>query len=133
MTTALLPADSGVEIRQDYQRVVLYPDQAVPLTLTATETITNALKYIGRPRSGEAPWITIRLTSDDASSAVLEVSNSLGVAPPGIEKPGGSGMGEQLIRAFAAQLDGVLSAEEDAERHVVRLRFPIGSFVQETA
>ena len=58
---------------------------------------------------------------------------ALGVAPPGIEKPGGSGMGEQLIRAFAAQLDGVLSAEEDAERHVVRLRFPIGSFVQETA
>ncbi len=132
VTAALLPPESGIEVQQDYQRVVLYPDQAVPLTLAATEALTNALKYVGRPASG-TPWITIRLINDGDSSAVLEIGNSLGVSPPGFSDPEGSGMGEQLIRAFAAQLDGVLSAEEDAERHIVRLRFPIGSFVQEVA
>lgn len=129
VTGAVLDPALDIELTQDYRPLVLYPDQAVPLTLAATETITNALKYIGRPDDG-APWISIRLFREDETTAVLEVGNSLGTDLGGKEPAAGSGMGEQLIRAFAAQLEGTVSHETGDASYVVVLRFPVQPFDQ---
>src|SRR5690606_24216699 len=58
-----LQPSGAIRIDTAYDPISLYPDQAVPLSLLASEAVTNALKYVGRHR-GEVPWITVRLAHE---------------------------------------------------------------------
>ena len=117
-----LPAGVDVDINLDFQPTILYPDQAVPLTMFATESATNALKYLGRPETG-APWMSVTLTDHKDDISELEISNSTGErVNPAADLPS-SRLGQQLITAYAQQLDGELETVDGGGLYSVRLRF----------
>lgn len=102
--SANLP-DVPVDFTMDTEPVILYPDQAVPLSLLVTEAVTNAYKYLGRPENGQ-PWVSLTLRTNEDGQVELVVRNSTGAAV--IEQDGDevSGLGSQLIGAFVMQLGG---------------------------
>lgn len=106
-----LPNDRVVDVQADYAPVALYPDQAVPLLLLASEAVTNALKYMGKPEN-EAARLTISLTQEAEGMARLTVVNSCGVPflPP--EQVKGSGLGRSLMQGFAIQIGGKVTIDE---------------------
>ncbi|WP_116599384.1 histidine kinase dimerization/phosphoacceptor domain -containing protein [Primorskyibacter marinus] len=121
--------ESRIEIRQSADRVILYPDQAVPLSLAVSEAASNALKYIGKPADGQQPWLEVTLRETDDANAVLRVANSLGehVTEASASADSG-GLGSQLIAAFVAQLEGTMDVTEDTEMFVLEINFPIAEF-----
>ena len=111
------------EVALDLDPVLLYPDQAVPLSLFVTEAVTNALRH-GGPG---AAAVSVALKSGDGS-ARLRVENALAPGTPGAEAPGG--LGNRLIKAFATQLDGRLEVERTERRYAVTLTFPVWEFAE---
>ena len=89
----------------------LMPDQAVPLSLLLTEALTNAIKY-AKADSGAALRLEVTLKRAGGTRAMLEIANSVSTAmtaaiPPSNDPaPDGSGLGSQLLAAFAQQLGG---------------------------
>ena len=106
-----------IKLHTDLVPVTLPPDQLVPLSLLLTEAVTNALKYAGPdPEAGQC-WMRVAL-SEDAGEVTLEVTNSLAqqtdrAGPDAGET--GSGLGSELIDAFAMQLHGQLDQGEAGE------------------
>ena len=126
MVNASVAPGQGLRVLTEIEPLTLLPDQAVPLSLLATEAFTNALKYAGANVGSEGPVVRVNLTSPEQGWAVLEISNSMGEGAVPVE---GTGLGSQLIEAFAMQLDGEAevgpeTGPEGAEFRL-RLRFPI--------
>ena len=128
----VLGGDPGeVEIETRFSPITLYPDQAVPLALLATEAVTNAMKYIGIPANGLAR-ISVTLATEGEGRARFTVENSTGHPLPSAARatlPPGTGLGGQLIQAFVTQLDGQMTAGpvgEDTYR--LSVDFPIVGF-----
>jgi two-component sensor histidine kinase len=123
MANASVELGGGLRVLTDLEPLVLMPDQAVPLTLLTTEAFTNALKYSGVAETDTRPWVRVRLGMEDAHHAVLEVENSVGVA--GLTES--TGLGSQLIEAFAMQLEGSVTQDMDDSHFLLRLRFRVES------
>ena len=123
MTVTSGMAASDLAVTVDIMPLVLQPDQAVPLSLLATEAFTNAIKYSGTPEGGQA-WARISLQPDGSDHAILDISNSLGPVDPA-RKGESTGLGSQLIEAFTTQLDGEAEVIRDASTHQLRVRFRI--------
>ncbi len=121
MSNASVGPGTGLHVATDLEPLVLMPDQAVPLSLLATEAFTNALKYSGTRPEVSAPWVRVTLRGDGEGWAVLEVQNSTAAIPAA----GGTGLGSQLIEAFAAQLDGTAELDHSADQFTLRLRFRV--------
>ncbi|AJE46211.1 sensor histidine kinase [Celeribacter indicus] len=119
----------AIEVEESYAPLVLYPDQAVPLSLIASEALSNALKYGGSDPGGTAR-VSIRLDAEpDSGDAVLTVVNSRGSVPmTETEDMEGSGLGNQLILAFTSQLEGRVEQEDEPDHYTMRLRFPLAEF-----
>ncbi len=116
-----------IDVTLSLEKFELYPDQAVPLSLLATEAITNALKYIGRPSDG-LPWVRVALWVDDAGDLTLKIENSTG-APISEHKPMSSGgLGARLIAAFSQQLLGEVQVEERKNSYGIVLKFNVREF-----
>lgn len=112
-----------VETRLDDIR--LTPDQAVPLSLLLTETLANALKYSAAP-VGELPQLNVSLRREREGQAVIEVVNSAaGAASAPLVGETGTGLGEQLTRAFVQQLGGTIVRELAGGVHRVTVTFPV--------
>ncbi|MBV7407771.1 sensor histidine kinase [Maritimibacter sp. DP1N21-5] len=124
--------DESIETEFHFDECVVYPDQAVPLSLAVSELVTNALKHLGRPETGGPPRLTVRLACEaGGDKGVVTVCNTLGT--PFGEGAGeeSTGLGEQLVRAFASQMEAkVTRLEEDGEYHV-QIEFPIQAFDDE--
>lgn len=121
-----------IDVRQEFSDVTLYPDQAVPLALLATEAVTNALKYMGHP-SKDRPWIRVSLSEPEPGVALFVVENSVGtelVRDQEHESQAAStGLGGQLIQAFVIQLDGeLLESAVEGEVYRLAVRFAIQGF-----
>lgn len=130
-TSALLP-DPALEITSDLTSVLLYPDQAVPLSMWLAEGLTNAVKYVGSDPSGVA-FIRVALEVDGADGVALSVENSVG--DPFVDGATGAestGLGTKLMIAFCRQLEGKVDIEETHERFTHTLRFQIQSFQAES-
>ncbi len=121
MANASVGPGAGLRIDTGLEPLVLMPDQAVPLTLLATEAFTNALKYSGASDPGAQPWVRVSLRGDGPGMAVLEVENSVAAAT----EAEGTGLGSQLIEAFATQLGGSAEQEMSGDRFLLRLRFKV--------
>lgn len=121
MANASVGPGRGLAIETQLEHLVLMPDQAVPLSLLATEAFTNALKYSGIQPDGSPAWVKVVLRSDGPDRAVLEVRNSTG----GVEGVEGTGLGSQLIEAFASQLEGEAEQQHGPGEFLLRLRFRI--------
>ncbi len=121
--------EHGVDVRIDVDEVALYPDQAVPLSLLVTETVTNALKYVGRPESG-SPWIELVLREEPGGDVRLRVANSMG-EPVSDDASISTGLGTQLMTAFALQLDAETEVGEQDGTFVVEVLFRPSDFGEE--
>lgn len=118
---------SGAELVRELDPVTLMPDQAGPLAMLATEAVVNAFKYGGPDASGEF-LILLRLTlsgQGDDLRATLTVENTV---PAERKHNDGTGLGRQLIAAFASQLDARLEEESRADRFIVRVTFAPSPF-----
>ncbi|MCA0206992.1 MAG: hypothetical protein LCH92_21835 [Proteobacteria bacterium] len=130
--SAGLTDDRSITINQSYAPVQLYPDQAVPLLLMASEAVTNALKYMGRLDSGEAT-LDIALTAEGVNengqtTALLRIANTRGrpFLPP--EQVSGSGLGRSLIAGFATQIGGTLVTDVSEDWYDFRVTFEADTF-----
>ena len=83
-----LPQNSPVKVEVDIQEVILSPEQAVPLSLLATETVTNAIKYTGHADKDSAPWIKISLIKESDDICRFGVANSKGIRKNFPKAPG---------------------------------------------
>lgn len=93
----------AVLITTDYDSVLLHADQIGPLSLLANEAVTNALKYVGKPKGGRA-FVNIRLKRD-GDMVCFTVLNSTGQGLQNADAPPDStSLGMTLIRAFCDQL-----------------------------
>ena len=123
-------ADLGVDVQIDVAEIALYPDQAVPLSLLVTEAVTNALKYVGRPKEGR-PWIVLKLVQRDDGQVVLTVANSVGSPTNVAEDVVSTGLGTQLMSAFVMQLDAESNIHETDDRYEIKVAFTPSEFADE--
>ncbi len=113
--------------KTSFDDIHLVPDQAVPLALLLTEVLTNALKYASG--DGEAPSqleVTLRRLGDQR--AVFEIRNSVGHAPQAEDDMPvevSTGLGTQLVQAFAQQLGGAVEREVGSDQYTVRVAFDL--------
>lgn len=127
-----LPAGTSVEVAQSYAPVILHTDDAAPLTLLVSEALTNAMKNIGSPDPEHPSRLEIHLEQPEAERAVFCIRNTLGMEPA----PEGTGLGMQLINAFARQLNAQISADihvdgDAGERmHRLMLSFPVPQYTK---
>ena len=119
-------ADQAGNVSLVLDPVLLYPDQAVPLSLFVTEAVTNALKH----GAGGTGAVSVRLTTE-GGSALLVVENALSHGAAVQEDR--RGLGNRLIKAFATQLDGRVEIERTDRRYAVTLEFPVEAFADPAA
>ena len=114
-----------IEIEQDFDPVRLTPDQAVPLSLCLTQALTNAIKYAGNDGDGP-PHLSVSLKRMEEDAALLCVVNSTGTRPDNdTEIESGTGLGVQLLDAFAQQIGGQVSREEKDGRFALAMGFKL--------
>jgi two-component sensor histidine kinase len=116
-----------VQFRGEFEQLTLYPDQALPLSLLASELGTNALNHVSAPE-GRPKTITATLRQLPSGEAELACENSIGPDSQPANAAPGQGLGTRLIRAFAAQLGGTVETETTDDMHRVSLRFRVEAF-----
>lgn len=117
-----LPSGSRVKITQSYEPMEMDADDAAPLTLLISEAVTNALKYTSAPFAKKPAKLDIMLRREGADRAIFEIVNSA----TGTAAAGGTGLGSQLINAFARQLSAQVETSVSEGLHRLSLSFPIG-------
>lgn len=116
-------------VERDIDDITLFPDQAMPLSLLVAEAVTNALKYIDASGDG---WLKIRLDASEDGEVLVEILNSRAPETPASETDEaleGTGLGSNLMRAFASQLGGQLEIDETATLYTLRVSFLRQGFV----
>ncbi len=105
------PGGDAIDLQLDVGQVWLYPDQAVPMSLLASEAVINALKHMpGVDAPQQDRWIRASLQESDERVCVFTLSNPVPPSPQ-TQQPR-RGMGRRLIRAFATQLEGTVDMRE---------------------
>ena len=115
-----------IAVSTSFDPIRLTPDQAVPLSLIVTESLTNVLKHAGVDAAGKTA-LNISLRRHGEGRGMLTVANTArreGEAPV-LPEVDSTGLGEQLLAAFATQLNGDLQVDRDQEVYSVTLDFPI--------
>lgn len=112
--------NAGVDVTEEYDSILIGPDDAAPLSLLASEAVTNALKYVPQ-QSKQRAKIIVSLKYSGAERATLRIVNTLGGEPPET----GTGLGSKLIMAFTRQLNGTLSVKEEDGLYALELDFPV--------
>lgn len=111
-----------VDLAEDLSPVALDPEQAVPVALFVTEALTNAYKHAGSP-TGQPPRISIALRQAPDGQVHVELSNTV-TNDDEAEAPNyDGGLGEQLLDAFATQLDGKMYRDRTGGTYKVALSF----------
>jgi two-component sensor histidine kinase len=111
----------GLEI--DAPTLLLGSDQAVPLTLLATEALSNALKFAFPDDRRGTVWIDLVIDDGQVKLSVCDDGVGMGKAAA---DPDSTGLGSQLIGAFARQVGGTLEVRErPGGGTVVSVRFPL--------
>lgn len=117
---SLARESEDVQIETEFDKVSLLPDQAVPFSLLVTEALTNAFKYITADE-GQAPLIKIKMRDLGDHRVSLMIENSRGGADYARTDPHSTGLGAQLMTAFASQL-GTQMIVDATDKHY-RLTF----------
>lgn len=119
--------DRKIRTEVSIEPIQLTPDQAVPLSLLLTETMTNAVKYASADVG--SPLLSIALNCPSEGRARLEIRNSVAASGPHQDTTTGgddvSGLGSQLLNAFVQQLNGTLTVDSSPGTHVVVVEFDI--------
>jgi two-component sensor histidine kinase len=115
-----LAPGSNVKVSQHYDPIILNADDAAPLTLLASEAVTNALKYVSHAAKDKGQ-IGIHLSYDGPDRAQLSITNSTGDVPV----DSGTGLGSKLILAFVRQLNGQVEIDEAGGQYHMIVNFPV--------
>ncbi|AML53654.1 hypothetical protein RC74_12775 [Falsihalocynthiibacter arcticus] len=121
------------DITLKFNPVILYPDQAVPTALLVVEAVTNSLKYLGTDESGNR-WVTVNFLDLGDEIVEISVANSISSESTAIpeDMAESTGLGEQLIKAFARQLETNVETTREAGEHRIRIRFQAHPFNPES-
>lgn len=117
-----------IKLEIEAPTLLLGSDQAVPLTLLATEALSNALKFAFPDGRRGTIWLDLEVEDgpDLERTARLRVCDDgvgMGNAKADLDS---TGLGSQLIGAFARQVGGVLEVTDRAGGGtVVSVRFPL--------
>jgi len=95
------------------------------VALVVNELVMNALKH-AQPANGPAV-ISVRLVRHGAGQVRLTVSDNGEASEQSANEV--SGLGTQLIRMLARQLNGAVSIERAAGNYAVHVTFPLQSAV----
>ena len=115
--------DRAIGFKAEIDRVDLAPDEAVTLSLAVSEAMTNAVEQVcAMPDGAKAEPIHLTLRMVGPDRARLSVRNPR--AQRSNDARPRSGLGMQLIHAFARQLDGTLEVDEAPDAFAMRLEFP---------
>ncbi len=120
--------DEPVTPHIDIEDVMLFPDQAVPLSLLMSEATTNAMKYLGPDKQGKC-WIRASLETQGDTVCIIRFANSVA----GETAAESTGLGAQLINAFTLQLGGEMDITETEDSYMMELTFQIAAFTNEAA
>jgi two-component sensor histidine kinase len=112
-------ASASLQIEVEEMR--LPTEHGVAVALVVNELVMNALKH-AQPASGPAV-ISVRLVRHDAGQVRLTVSDNGQASEQSSGE--GSGLGTQLIRMLARQLNGTVSIERAAGTYAVHVTFPL--------
>jgi two-component system, sensor histidine kinase PdtaS len=118
--------DRRFTVHTEFDNIRMIPDQAVPLGLLVSEAITNALKYATNGRDTSALlWVTLKRIDDNR--AELRIRNTTVQSLPEIGEvgPESSGLGTQLISAFAMQMGGSVERETEDGFYNLVVRFEL--------
>ncbi|SMY10282.1 sensor histidine kinase [Flavimaricola marinus] len=115
-----------VDVELNLEPIVIFPDQAVPLSMLVSEALTNAMKYFDAAN----PKLKVSLTLGANKIAHLVIENNAGQIPQEPEDDS-TGLGKQLIRAFTTQLNGRLEASDDGGRYRLDLTFEVEAFKEQ--
>ena len=95
------------------------------LSLLLTEGLTNAIKY-AEPAQGEAaPTLSLRFTEVEKGRAELSIANTAGSIPTEGPAAEGTGLGRQLVAAFASQLGGEVRTWAEDGLFFLRMDFAL--------
>ncbi|MFN2306022.1 MAG: sensor histidine kinase [Paracoccaceae bacterium] len=123
-----LDGDESIRVTTDFEPIVMFPDQALPLALLVGEMTTNALKYVGAP-AGEQAQIDISLRREESGQIKLKCENTRNPSDSSDDADqGGTGLGKQLIRAFSLQLGTTPKIEESDALFAVTVVFTVTEF-----
>jgi two-component sensor histidine kinase len=112
-------------IETNFAPIPLAPDQAVPLSLLLTEGLTNAIKYAAPEPGTTSPRIALRFARSGEGRVELVIANSAPVTGPASSE--GTGLGSQLVNAFASQLGGEVRSGVSDGLFTLRLEFALSS------
>ncbi len=124
------PGAPKVRVNMDLDEIIMFPDQAVPFSLLASEIATNALNNLGSPE-GEEPWISFEFKSETPGVARLKSCNSTGPRNYRGDASKDHGLGVQLIKAFSMQLSATYEVEEKPGEYCVTVGFDVQDFKPE--
>ncbi len=114
-----------LDLQMQIDPILLYPDQAVPLSLVVAEAATNAMKYIG-DRSDTTGTLDVRL-KQDGTACIMVMTNSVGPIPDHES----TGLGSKLMHAFAMQLGGKIDIDQSPDLFSLTLHFNAAEFQPE--
>lgn len=126
---ASLGESSGQRITLEIEAptLQLQSDQAVPLALLTTEALTNALKYAFPSGRHGTVWLELKVEGSDAMLRLCDDGVGLEHAT---EDPNSTGIGTELIGAFAQQIGGTLDiGARPGGGTVLTVRFPVAPAV----
>ncbi|WP_299813325.1 sensor histidine kinase [uncultured Jannaschia sp.] len=129
VTKSIETAPDGESIELDLQTddIRLFPDQAVPMSLLASEAVINAIKHmppLGTP--GIRRRIEVELREDAERNCLFRLSNTT-LEDDG-PRPQSKGMGRKLMRAFATQLGAKIDAQEHDGVYRLTVEFKASEF-----
>lgn len=115
----------ALDLEAAVDEVPIAPDEAVTLSLLVSEAMTNAVDQAAglAPGDGRAPiFLSLRRRDEGLARLAIRNPRAGGAADPDAAQV--DGLGLQLIRAFARQLDGMLDLREEAGGFTLTLDFP---------
>ena len=125
--------DRRFAVRTEFADIRMTPDQAVPLALLVSEAVTNALKYAHGLGNAQAQlWVLFQRVGE--TRAEITIGNSVDAAAPASSIPPteaatmaaqGTGLGTQLISAFAMQLGGSVERADTEDSYELRVEFEL--------
>ena len=129
-TRSVIP-DKNLHISTDLQTVMLYPDQAVPLSMWMAEALTNSVKYADTSDDTDA-FIKVSLVPDQEGNVDVIVENTIGSVQGKQQKDvmESSGLGQKLMTAFVRQLEGSVELSDEDGKYTLHLRFSVTDFHQ---